>query len=100
MKRYLLLVAAVGALGALVIGVTVANAEGDDDGGSTPTTCQVFGNDEGDDSAEADDVEGTNEADDVEGTEADDDIDGNEGDDQIEAGEGDDDVCGDQGNDE
>src|SRR4051794_24472845 len=95
MKRYLLLLAALVALGALVLGVAVARAE--DEGGGTvnPPACQDNQGDNNDDQGEdvqgedANDVgeneEGTNEADDMEGTEADDDIDGNEGDDQVEA---------------
>src|SRR5689334_18450685 len=107
LKRHLIVLAMMVAIGVFFAGLTIARADSGDDGSDDPTpVCSLPGNDEGDQNDQGedvndqgDDVQGDDQGDDVQGTEADDELDGNGGDDQIEAGDGNDDVCGDQGDD-
>src|SRR6059058_2759135 len=104
LKRHLIVLAMMVAIGVFFAGLTIARADSGDDASDDPTpTCTLPGNDQGDHEHQGEestslgeDVQGDDQADNVKGTESDDQLDGNGGDDQLEGQQGDDDICGDQ----
>jgi Ca2+-binding RTX toxin-like protein len=100
-KRHLILLPMLVAIGVFAAGLSIARAEGGDDGSGDPTaTCQSSENDQGEDvNDQGEDVQGSDQGDELDGTEADDQLDGNGGDDDIQGEDGNDDICGDQGDD-
>jgi Ca2+-binding RTX toxin-like protein len=107
LKRYLMLLGMLVAVGIFFAGLTIARADSGGNQSDDPTpTCQLPGNDQGDDDAQGDendqgeDVQGDEQDDNIQGTAGDDQLDGNQGDDDIHGEAGDDDICGDQGDDD
>src|SRR5436309_10083224 len=104
LKRHLIVLAMMVAVGVFFAGLTIARADSGDDGSDDPTaTCTLPGNDQGDDNDQGEDVndqgedvqgddqgedvQGDDQGDDVQGSQGDDELDGNGGDDQSEAGD-------------
>src|SRR2546427_7451104 len=82
MKRHLIVLAMMVAIGVFFAGLTIARADSGDDGSDDPTpTCTLPGNDQGDqndqgDDVQGDDVQGDDQGEDLQGTGADDQLDG------------------------